>query len=74
MAGRDGGPAGYGSESPGFAPPTPTAVLENWTNRTIVSTIYVNPQGMQSDKPFDGVNIVINRYEDGSTSTSKVIK
>jgi len=74
MAGRDGGPAGYGSESPGFAPPTPTAVLENWTNRTIVSTIYVNPQGIQSDKPFDGVNIVINRYEDGSTSTSKVIK
>ena len=74
MAGRDGGPAGYGSESPGFAPPTPTAVIENWTNRTIVSTIYVNPQGMQSDKPFDGVNIVINRYEDGSTSTSKVIK
>jgi len=74
MTGRDGGPAGYGSESPGFEPPTPTAVLENWTNRTIVSTIYVNPQGIQSDKPFDGVNIVINRYEDGSTSTSKVIK
>ena len=74
MTGRDGGPAGYGSESPGFEPPTPTGIIENWTNRNIVSTTYVNPQGMQSDQPFDGINIVITRYDDGTTSTSKVIK
>ena len=75
MAGmRAGGPAGYGAESPGVGPEIETGIIENWTNRNIVSTIYVNPQGMQSTVPFDGVNIVINRYDDGTTSTSKVIK
>ena len=69
-----GAPAGYGAESPGVGPEIETGIIENWTNRTIVSTIYVNPQGMQSTVPFDGVNIVINRYDDGTTSTSKVIK
>lgn len=75
MAGmRAGGPAGYGAESPGVGPEIETGIIENWANRNIVSTIYVNPQGMQSTVPFDGVNIVINRYDDGTTSTSKVIK
>ena len=41
---------------------------------TEVSTTYINAQGIQSDKPFDGMNIVITRYSDGSTTTSKVIK
>ena len=40
----------------------------------IVSQTYYNIQGMQSDKPFDGVNIVVTRYSDGTTSVSKVVK
>ena len=39
-----------------------------------VSVTYVNPQGMQSSRPFDGVNIVVTRYSDGTTRTSKVIR
>ena len=35
---------------------------------------YYNAQGIPSDKPFDGVNIVITRYSDGSTRTTKVVK
>ena len=74
---RDGNaPAGYGAESPGFEPPMPTGIVEVWqaNHGSVVSTTYVNPQGMQSSKPFDGVNIVITRYEDGTMSTSKVVR
>ena len=73
---RDGAPAGYGAESPGYSPEPHTGIIEvlNPNHGNVVKTTYVNPQGLQSDKPFDGVNIVINRYEDGTTSTSKVIR
>ena len=40
----------------------------------VVSKTYVNAQGIKSDKPFDGLNIVITRYSDGSTRTTKVVK
>ncbi len=39
-----------------------------------VDVTYVNPQGMQSSRPFDGVNIVVTRYSDGSTRTSKIVR
>lgn len=39
-----------------------------------VDVTYVNPQGMQSSRPFDGVNIVVTRYSDGSTRTTKIIR
>ena len=35
---------------------------------------YVNAQGLTSDKPFDGLNIVITRYSDGTVKTSKIFK
>ena len=38
-----------------------------------VSTYY-NAQGIKSDKPFDGVNIVVTRYSDGSTKTTKIVR
>ena len=40
----------------------------------IVSEKYYNPAGIESDIPFKGVNIVVTRYSDGSTSTVKVLK
>lgn len=43
-------------------------------NKPIESVTYVNAQGMQSEKPFDGVNIVITRYTDGTTRTTKVVR
>ena len=39
-----------------------------------VSKTYYNAQGVQSDKPFDGVNIVVTTYSDGSTRTAKVVR
>ena len=51
-----------------------TAVSEISTAGQEVSKTYVNAQGVKSDKPFDGVNIVITRYSDGTTQTTKVVR
>ena len=67
-------PAGYGAESPGKAPGHATAVNEIQYLGEIVSQTYYNMQGMVSDKPFDGVNIVVTRFGNGTTSVSKIIK
>lgn len=42
--------------------------------RYVTSVTYYNMMGQQSSKPFQGVNIVVKRYSDGSTSTAKVLK
>lgn len=35
---------------------------------------YVNIAGMESSKPFDGVNIVVTTYTDGTKAVKKVLK
>ncbi len=42
-------------------------------NRSVSSVQYYNLQGARLDQPQDGLNIVVTRYTDGSTSTSKVL-
>ena len=51
----------------------PTSVTELNTSAEVSKT-YFNAQGIQSDEPFDGVNIVITRYSDGTTKTTKVVR
>ena len=51
-----------------------TAVNELFGGSEVVSVTYYNAQGMQSSKPFKGMNIIVTRYSDGSTSTMKVMK
>lgn len=41
--------------------------------REVVGVDYVNVAGMISDKPFQGVNIVVTRYSDGSNTTEKKV-
>jgi hypothetical protein len=67
-------PAGYGTESPGTAPDPATGVSEIQYLGEVVETIYYNVQGMKSDKPFDGVNIVVTRFGNGTTSVSKIVR
>ena len=50
------------------------AVHELVIEGEVVSQTYYNVQGMKSDKPFDGVNIVVTRYSNGMTTTTKVVK
>lgn len=48
--------------------------VEDITSRTLTSVTYYNVQGMASSTPFDGMNIAVARYSDGSIKTSRIIK
>jgi hypothetical protein len=72
--GEGSDPAGYGVEGDGFQPGPATGVSEVVLNASIESVTYVNSLGMTSDKPFDGVNIVITRYSNGKVITNKVVR
>ena len=54
--------------------PTVTAVADINAARTVASVNYVNMSGQQSNEPFEGVNVVVTRYTDGTMSTTKVVK
>ena len=43
-------------------------------SRDIQSVTYVNPMGQVSSRPFSGVNIIVTRYSDGTSTTRKVIR
>ena len=51
-----------------------TVIYELKPTGEIVNQIFYNIQGMQSNKPFDGVNIVVTTYSDGSVTTTKVVR
>lgn len=42
--------------------------------RTILSVRYFNLMGVESDKPFDGINIVVTTYSDGSRTSKKILR
>lgn len=52
----------------------PSAVSDVNSSKTVKSVRYYNVAGIESNKPFDGMNIVVKTYTDGTTSTAKVIK
>lgn len=54
-------------------PDDPTFVDEYYITKEVVDITYVNPQGMTSHRPFDGVNIVITRFSDGSAAVTKML-
>ncbi|MCQ2289525.1 MAG: RICIN domain-containing protein [Muribaculaceae bacterium] len=43
-------------------------------NAQVAAVTYYNLAGVASAQPHDGMNIVVTRYTDGSTSSSKLIK
>ena len=53
---------------------TVTAVAEFTADKAVESVRYYNIMGMESKKPFEGINIVVTRYTDGSTSTTKILR
>lgn len=71
---RDGEGSYAYSEGSGDGDGIMTAVMELTGVRQVVDVKYVNVQGMQSDKPFDGLNIVVTRYSDGTTTATKVVR
>ena len=69
---RDGGGYGFG-QGGGGGEGIATWVMELNSDRQVVGVTYVNPMGMTSDRPFEGMNIIVTRYSDGSCRTSKVM-
>ncbi|MBO4813996.1 MAG: hypothetical protein J5523_03470 [Muribaculaceae bacterium] len=51
-----------------------TAVADVNSSKTVAGVKYYNLAGMASDKPFDGVNIIVTTYTDGSRSSAKVLR
>lgn len=51
-----------------------TGIDEVVTEATAVGTTYYNLLGVSSKEPFEGINIVVTTYDDGTTTTHKVIK
>lgn len=52
-----------------------TAVTDiNATAKTVRQVRYYNLAGIESSEPFDGINVVVTTYTDGSKSTAKILK
>ena len=53
--------------------PTVTAVRDINT-KAVASVEYVNVNGQVSNVPFEGVNVVVTKYADGTKSVTKIVK
>lgn len=51
-----------------------TTVNDVNVSKAVSSVKYYNIMGVESNKPFCGVNIVVTRYSDGTISTTKVLR
>ncbi len=51
-----------------------TGIDEISTGKSVAAVRYINVAGQQSSEPFEGINIVVTTYNDGSVSTAKVVK
>ncbi|MBR5102211.1 MAG: SusF/SusE family outer membrane protein, partial [Muribaculaceae bacterium] len=57
-----------------FTVTNPTGVKNIGVAKTVASKKYVNAAGMVSDKAFDGMNIIVTTYSDGSREVVKMVK
>lgn len=51
-----------------------TGVEQLTADKEVAAIRYINVAGQESDTPFDGMNIVVTTYTDGTVSTVKVMK
>ena len=42
--------------------------------KAVTGIKYYNLAGVESLRPFNGINVVVTTYSDGTTSTSKMVK
>ncbi len=60
---------------PEYAVVVPTVTAVNDVNaKTVASVEYVNVNGQVSNVPFEGINVVVTKYADGTKSVTKVVK
>ena len=51
-----------------------TGVEDVNAEKTVAGVTYYNLLGVSSDRPFEGVNVVVNTYTDGTKSSKKIVK
>ena len=51
----------------------PSAVNDVNASKTIDFVKYYNVSGVESDQPFDGINMVVTHYTDGTSTVSKKV-
>ncbi len=51
-----------------------TGIAQPEADKQAIGCTYYNLTGVASSEPFDGVNIVVTRYSDGTTTATKLIK
>lgn len=52
----------------------PSGIEDITAGKQVAAVRYINVAGQESATPFDGLNIVVTTYTDGTTSTVKVVK
>ncbi|UKI44792.1 MAG: hypothetical protein L6U16_04795 [Porphyromonadaceae bacterium] len=55
-------------------PTISTGVEEVDAEKTVAGVTYYNLLGVSSDSPFEGVNVVVTTYTDGTKSSKKIVK
>lgn len=51
-----------------------TGVEDVNAEKTVAGVVYYNLLGAASDRPFEGVNVVVTTYTDGTKSSKKIVK
>lgn len=51
-----------------------TGVEDVNAEKTVAGVVYCNMLGAVSDRPFEGVNVVVTTYTDGTKSTKKILR
>ena len=62
------------SNGSGLGNVTTVKEVKTATSREVVAVRYYNLMGVESNKPFDGINIVVTTYSDGSRSSKKILR
>jgi PKD repeat protein len=58
-----------------FIAPSPSSSIDQpVVDKEVTGHTYYNLAGMSSSTPFDGMNIVVTRYSDGTSSVAKVMR
>lgn len=55
-------------------PDLATGVEDVNAEKTVAGVVYYNLLGAASDRPFEGVNVVVTTYTDGTKSSKKIVK
>lgn len=55
-------------------PKLSTGVEDVDAEKTVAGVTYYNLLGVSSDRPFEGVNVVVTTYTDGTKSSKKIVK